>query len=49
MNEEKYEVNKESHLWELYRVHYKLDTLCFYLDKYMLFGTKDQSIRVVPY
>jgi hypothetical protein len=34
---------------ELYRFNGKIDTLCFYMEDYLVVATKDQSIKVVPY
>lgn len=45
----KYEINKHTPEAQLYSFKYKIDTLCFYLQDYLIVGTKDQSIMVVPY
>lgn len=45
----KYEISKSTPEAQFYSFKYKIDTLCFYLEDYLIVGTKDQSIMVVPY
>lgn len=45
----KYEITKHIPEAQIYSFKYKIDTLCFYLQDYLIVGTKDQSIMVVAY
>lgn len=46
-NEAKYEINKQSGSARIYEISTKIDTLCFYLEEFLVVGTKDQSIKVI--
>lgn len=47
--EDKYELMKNCQQVEIYSINSKVDTLIFYLEKYLIVGSKDQDIKVIKY
>lgn len=45
----RYEINKQSVWVKVYEMSSKIDALCFYLEEFLVVGTKDQSIKVIEY